>query len=397
MAATIAASLEAHQLGAAVRPALRARLGRLRGGYDIPRWVRDEDGGTVVTPGKMAAVIADDGSLNWLRCDEGDVFHRRVVVPEPGATWDPASTTLEATPVSYSDVAIAANATEVIALYIDATGLRARSSSDDGATFASEVTVTAGYFPAWFDLAFNAAGDPVIFASAGDHTLFTMERVAGVWSSPDHWSESAEWSNPPGGTRGIEGLAVAPAGGDFQVVVAGERADGAFGVFGYVFGDTVLPADDWFGGKQIQSADAGGGVTFTHPHLEAVGTGGLWASWRQVHAGDVAHSRIYVTHANTDLGALGDWMEPAPFDFDGDQTAAGLALAVSDDYLYGVSPRGVWLSERSAGMEDVSTRVKACKCGVGLDGGRLTLELAGLELPGELVVGGLVEVSAGYL
>jgi hypothetical protein len=212
----------------------------------------------------VAATIATDGSLVRARIDPTTkvLYTQRVASPTSGSTF--SAWTSQGTVSASGAVAMCAGSGVVWLFYVDTDTLtvRARQSSDNGATFASAATVAVAASAVTYLAA--AAGQ---FGSAGQVALFWTVGEA-IWCSryaSGAWGSAAAWSN---NVTSLAGIACA-YGVDWNLAICGAAATtGDAKVWTCIYGDGVSQlANTWGPLLELQTATSGSNVTFAAPAL----------------------------------------------------------------------------------------------------------------------------------
>ncbi len=332
--------------------------------------------------------MPSDGALLRARLYGGRLYFQRTGAPGSGSDFA-AWTDLSA--ASSAGLALSADGMRALLLYTDpdGAGLKARESSDGGATLGppSPVATSPGAI-GWAAAALKANGDALAVFSSGAAVYWTR-RTGGVWGAPALWAHSA---------ASISGLAC-HYGGDWNIAIAGTAPSGDACVWTTVLGDGFgLPAGNWGPLREVMRASAGSGVSFRAPYLGRPDTYRL--TFMEEYAGVSPYTRPYHTYspASADFGS-GLWREPVPFDA---ATDSGLALASSADGVWLSSPSGVWQATLAVAEEDVSSQLVEAVAEDSPFGGRFRLVLGGDsalsgDLPAVLRTGAEARLSPGYV
>ena len=190
--------------------------------------------------------------------------------------------------------------------YGDGNDLKYRDSSDGITWSAATTLVTEASAIGAVALAFDPFGDACVFYVLGTTTtLKRLRRTSGSWAgSGTTWSKTGSVASLTG--------ASAVWDSDYTLVLTGTEVTTTHRrVWAVTMGDTVFPANAWSGLRAIAEADAASGTSFSCPHVALV-NGITHATFEQTEAGNVASSRVMLTHATETAGPLGWWTEPAP-------------------------------------------------------------------------------------
>ncbi|MGE5595521.1 MAG: hypothetical protein ACM3S1_05740 [Hyphomicrobiales bacterium] len=231
----LSASLAAHQLASARKPALTLTARASRGGMPLFPWTRLYSGSEPDSP--HAAALTPAGTLVRARNDSGQLRVQRVANPSPASNFS-AWTTLASGLLAGGGIALAARTGEILMLYTTGTALVRRSSTDDGATWSSPTTIlTEASNIGSIAAAFNSLGNACAFYTLGTSTtLKHVRRTSGTWAaSGTTWTRASSVAS-------LTGLA-AVSNGDFQLLITGTAATTDHRrVWGAIMGDLDLPA-----------------------------------------------------------------------------------------------------------------------------------------------------------
>lgn len=343
------------------------------------------------------ATMPGDGSLNRIR-GNGAIYHSRVVNPGPGSDfsqwdswgWDP----------SY-DVAISSLDAEVLAFWIVSGGvLRRRESADNGATWASSISMgvitgTAANFR--LAACHKSNGDCILLYSNGA-TLYRRRRISGTWEA------AAAWTNE---LSTINGITVCHMG-DWNVIVTGEDSAGNAGVWSCILGDGYSGAvDTWYSLKEITIASSGSNISFHAPSLAMPDVFRTFfrTFFVEKYTGSEAYSRPYWSHSLPNADFISNlWREPIPFNLASDY---GLALTytlhATPYFAWLCRPDAVYRSPITPGSVDISDDLIEMRCGVRPFAGSLDLVLRNddgrfndLSATSAVKKGSKINLSLGY-
>lgn len=334
-------ALEEAQKQASSRPYVEVTLSDRIGGIRRPAFQRLYTGSE--PDGYHAATMTGDGSLVRSRVASGRLYYQRVASPGPSSDFS-SWTDLEA--AVNADTALCSDGSNVLLFFVDTDKkrVRLRESSDYGATLGSStVVVTASNDVSWLAADVKSNGDALLLYSVGV-VVYAAKRSGGSWFALGGWSNSV---------AAVSGLACHHAA-DFNVVVAGEDADGNALLWTAIYGDGFSQAPDtWSPLREVMRASEGSSVTYRAPFLSLPDTFRLTVI--EKYAGSEAYSRPY--HGYTPAtAAYADnlWREPVPFDFDSEY---GLAIAHDAGALWLTAPSGVWTAPLDGDPLDVTSDV----------------------------------------
>jgi hypothetical protein len=338
--------------------------------------------------GYHAATMPGDGSLLRARVAAGRLYYQRVT--NPGPTSDFASWTDLGAVADNADVALCSEGANVLLFYVgtNSRDVKLRESSDYGATLGSPVTiVTAPASVTWLAADVKADGDALLLYSVGA-TVYAVKRSGGSWGSP------AAWTND---VAAISGLACHHAD-DYNVVVAGEDADGNGFLWTAIYGDGFSePAGVWSPLSEVMRASSGSSLAFRAPFLGWHDT--FRMTFVEKCTGTQAYSRPCHSYSPATAAYVDNlWREPVPFDL---MCEYGLALAHGGSALWLSVPSGVWTAALDDEPLDVTADVLEAVAEERPLGGHLRLTLRNddgryTDLP-LLKPGSEVRVSPGYV
>lgn len=334
MAATLTASLIAHQAGSRRAPAISVVASATRGGADILRWRLRRLGTEASAP--SAASLTSAGTLLRMRNDAGDLVIARTPSPDEEdsdfATWTSIGTVHVDSPV-----AMASRGLETIVLACPGDGktIEARSSTDDGQTWSSALSiVTEAAAISAVAVAFAPGGDACIFYTAdASNNLKRLRRTAGTWATPGtNWTKAAL-------VYSLSGIAACHDGGDYVLCLTGAEPSGAPCAWAVRMGDGGLPANAWSGLTRIAEADAGATLSFSAPSILSAG-GDFHVFVTRVESGSVASETTMTMHPLHLAGSDSAWTEPSPVR---DASDGGLAFAgIGGGFAWAAAPSEVY-------------------------------------------------------
>jgi hypothetical protein len=392
---TLSGTLLAAQRSASAVPYVKVEVSDYLGDMPRLRWRRlytGSEGGYY-----HAVVLAGDGSLVRARIDPGTkvLYTQRVAAPGPGSDF--SQWTSHGAVSATGAVALAGQGSTVLLFYVDGDGVtvKVKSSTDNGASWGSAVTVaTAGSAVKYLAAAVATGGDRVVFWTVG----------AVVWRSRytgGSWGAAASWTNT---VATITGLACRYTL-DWSVVVTGTEAGSTDAVvWQATYGDGVeAAADAWSGLTEVMRAAAGSGVTYASPAVSYLGGFRLWFVER--YAGPVAYERVMWSGELPTVALFGEavWREPEAFDY---QSEYGVAMDRTAAAGWLSAPAGVWRAEFpgtpfldvTGDVVEVEAYERAFEGGLELtlrnDDGRYNVLGSGANA--YLRRGARVQVSAGY-
>jgi hypothetical protein len=337
-----------------------------------------------------AATMPGDASLIRCRVDSGSLYRQRVTNPGPGSNF---SNWTFVDSAANAGVALASQGTQVLLFYVGTNGrtIYVRESSDYGATFgsATAITTTAAAV-GWLGADLKADNTVLLIYSVGG-TVYAVKRSGGTWGSPVAWTNSL---------ASVSGLACQYEA-DFDVVVSGSDAQGAYKVWTCIYGDGYSQAPNtWSPLREVALASAGSGMEFRAPFLAYPDVFRL--TFVEKYTGSESYSRPYLSFSPATADYVNNlWREPVPMNLSSNY---GLAIAYSTSAVWLTTPAGVWQASLTTPALDVSADVLELTAETDPNGGRLRLVLPNddgryLDLSGEKAVikgSGEVRVSPGY-
>jgi hypothetical protein len=385
---TLPSALLAAQKSASAIPYVKVEIADRISGVRRLQWERLYSGSEADS--YHAATMPGDGSLIRCRVDSGSLYVQRVVSPGPGSNFSNWTLTDAATNVG---VALASRAAQVLLFYVGTNGktIYLRESNDYGATFGSATAITtAATAVGWLAADLKADNTVLLIYSVGS-TVYAMKRSDGAWDSPTAWTNSL---------ASVSGLACQYEA-DFDVVVSGSDAQGAYKVWTCIYGDGYSQAvDTWSPLREVTIASAGSDMEFRAPFLAYPDVFRL--TFVEKYTGSESYSRPYFSFSPATADYVNNlWREPVPMNLASDY---GLAIAYSTSDVWLTTPWGVWQASLTTPTLDVTADVLEMTSETDPDGGRLRLVLRNddgryLDLSGEKAViklGGEVRPSPGY-
>lgn len=385
-------ALEAARSGSAT-PCVRIRLANRDLGVARLRFARWSEGSEAAGPAAVA--IGSDGALIRARIDaSADTLHlQRVATPTSASAYDTWTSmgSAEAT----AGLGLHAAGARVLLAYDDGGDLCVRESTDDGATFASAVTVATVGSVVTLACGIREDGAAVLVWAVGGTVYRASRPAAGAWGSPAAWSHTLATVNA---------LALGDAE-DWAILVSGTDGDGVAGCWSTRLGSGVGgPPGHWSTLRPVALASPDLDVTYRATAVAIAGA--PRAALVESFAGTGAFHRALLATALA--GATfedGDWREPVPFPH---TSAWGVTLAARDGEVFATSADGVWHASIDASPIDVTAGVVAATYEADHASERLALTLDGTTLDailgeGVLGEGGLpllpgieVEYAPGY-
>jgi len=390
---TLSAGLQAAQKATSARPYIQvqavdrqANIRRLR----WPSWYAGAE-----PDGPHAAAVPSDGSLNRFRVQTTTLYHQRVTTPT--AASDYSLWTSLATVVSASPVAAMKTAATITVFYMTtATAIRYKESTDNGATWGAEQTLTTAPGTVTYLAAAAKDATTALLLIAVAATLYRSKRSASAWGPLDAWTNTVAT---------INGLA-AHYIGDWNIAITGtETTTNNPSVWAVLYGDGFgQTADTWSALLPITQAAASSNVAFSRPGLGRPDVHRL--AYREAYTGSVAYSRMMTAHQPATAN-FGDniWTEPAPVGVD---SVEGLALAYGTTQAFLTSPSRVLnntliftpldLSDRLLRMDIRQGRLLHDAGTVELTNadGALNADQLGTGAYAQLRLGGQLNVSPGW-
>jgi hypothetical protein len=388
---TMAAPLLAAQKSASRQPYVKVEAHNRVAHTRRLAWTRLYTGGEADS--RHGMVIAGDGSLCRIRAPS-TISYARVASPDVGSNFSSWTTPWG---TDGAPMGICGNGNRVLVFATSTAGqLRARESTDYGATFGAPVNVGAlgDYGEGPLAAAMAANGDTVVVVSNSSHVLRYAKRTAGVWGAFANVGTAAFAAMPAiGGTYAS----------DYDFVVAYQEATSNLQRV-----DTIIDGDGYAQSAGTWSAlrevyrgapSSQSNVTLAHPFVAQGDL--LRLSFVENFAGTVAYKRPNLTHIPplADYSTTG-WREPIPFNLD---SSFGLALGGQwPDYFWATSPSGVWRAPLADPGLDVSDDI--LELTVTAEAGkagrlRMVLDNSGRTyntLPSPLAIGAELWVYLGY-
>jgi hypothetical protein len=384
---TLPSALLAAQKSVSAIPYVKVEIADRIGGIRRLDWQRLYSGGE--TDSYHAATMPGDGSLIRCRVDSGSLYRQRVTSPGPGSNFS-SWTFVDA--AANAGVALASRAAQVLLFYVGTNGktIYVRESSDYGATFGSATAITtAATAVGWLAAGLKADGTVLLIYSVGG-TVYAVKR-SGTWGSPAAWTNSL---------ASVSGLACQYEA-DFDVVVSGSDALGAYKVWTCIYGDGYSQAvGTWSPLREVVTASAGSNMEFRAPFLAYPDVFRL--TFVEKYTGSESYSRPCFSFSPATADYVNNlWREPVPMNLASDY---GLAIAYGTSDMWLTTPAGVWQASLTTPALDVTADVLELTIETDPNGGRLRLVLRNddgryLDLSGEKAVikaGGEVRVSPGY-
>ena len=219
-------------------------------------------------------------------------------------------------------------------------------------------------------LAFKPTGDAAAFYTLGTSTtLKRLRRTTGSWAGAGTtWTRTASVAS-------LTGVS-ATWRQDFLLAVTGTEVTTTHErLWAVTMGDTQLPANAWSALVPIAEADAAAALTFAYPHIAQISEQ-LYITFQQTEAGDVASSRVMLTHTTVSGIHTGQWREPfPPAHFPGITTGAAIVWdGVNTAYL--CAPNVTSLAEFTGDIIDLSGELLSCSWRETVDSLRMKLEFA---------------------
>ncbi|MCJ7509485.1 MAG: hypothetical protein MUP14_01170 [Dehalococcoidia bacterium] len=385
---TLPSDLLAAQKSASAIPYVKVEIIDRIGGIRRLDWQRLYSGSEADS--YHAATMPGDGSLIRCRVGSGSLYRQRVTSPGAGSNFS-SWTFVDA--AANAGVALASQAARVLLFYVDTNGktIYVRESTNYGATFGSATAITtAAAAVGWLAADFKDDNTVLLIYSVGG-TVYAVKRSGSTWGSPAAWTNSL---------ASVSGLACQYAA-DFNVVVSGSDAQGAYKVWTCIYGDGYSQSvGTWSLLWEVAVASAGSNMEFRAPSLAYPDVFRL--TFVEKYTGSESYSRPHFSFSP----ALADyvenlWREPVPMNVTSDY---GLAIACSTRDVWLTTPSGVWQASLTTPVLDVTADVLELTTETDPGGGSLRLVLRNddgryLDLSGEKAVikaGGEVRVSPGY-
>ena len=380
--------LLAAQRTASAIPYVNVEIADRTGGIRRLDWQRLYSGSEA--DGYHAATMPGDGSLIRCRVDSGSLYVQRVTNPGPGSNFSDW-TFVDA--AANAGVALASRSAQVLLFYVGITGrtIYVRESTDYGASFGPATAITtAAAAVGWLAADLKADNTTLLIYSVGS-SIYTVKRNGGTWGSPAAWTNSV---------ASVSGLACRYEA-DFDVVVSGSDAEGAYKIWTCIYGDGYSQAvDTWSPLREMEVASAGSDMEFRAPYLAYPDVFRL--TFVEKYAGSESYSRPYFSFSPATADYVNNlWREPVPMNLASDY---GLAMAYSTSDAWLTAPWGVWQASLTTPALDVTNDILELTTETDPNSGRLRLVLRNddgryLDLSGEKAVikaGGEVRPSPGY-
>lgn len=340
-----------------------------------------------------AVTVAGDGSLIRARSvSAGTLYYQRVAAPGPGSafgTW----TSLGAVS-SNSGVALCRQGANVLLFSVDSDRrtLQVRSSSDNGATLGSPLTIlTAGSDVTWLAADYNPGGTVALFYTQGAQ-VSVVKRVGGTWGSPAAWTNSV---------LSLTGLGCAYQG-DWNVALSGQQTGGGYRAWTAIYGDGYSQSSGtWSALAELAAASPSSGVEYHAPYLAYPDVHRLIVV--EKYTGTQGYTRPYQSHTDVSSDFVDHrWREPVPMDL---TSGYGVALASGSGWAWLSTPWGVWRAALTPATVDLTAEVLNLELEDAPGRGSLVVSLRNddgrYNSPGSgacaaIVPGAEVRVSPGY-
>ncbi len=343
-----------------------------------------------------ALTMPGDSSLIRARitlpADSRKLYRQRVSSPGPGSDFSQWTYTGQ---YNAAVVACASHGAEVSIFWIDGDNRKIQriKSTDYGATWGSPEVID--YSPTTsingIAAAYRPDGDLAIFF-ADQSTLYVKKHVSGEWQAKSAWDKST------GNLSGVTAVYDA----DWNLLVTGRDPADNFKLWSLVYGDGGdVAAGSWSGLQELASAPSGGDFDYRQPFLDKPDV--YRSFFVEKFAGNEAYNRPFWTHSVLDANFIDNlWREPVPFNLSSEY---GLAMAHHGDYCWLSSPAGVWRASLTARSLDLTADILTVRQDQEENSGRLTVELRNDEgqyaSPGEgglaiLDIGCQLDFSPGY-
>ena len=317
--------LLAAQRTASAIPYVNVEIADRTGGIRRLDWQRLYSGSEA--DGYHAATMPGDGSLIRCRVDSGSLYVQRVTNPGPGSNFS-GWTFVDA--AANAGVALASRSAQVLLFYVGITGrtIYVRESTDYGASFGPATAITtAAAAVGWLAADLKADNTALLIYSVGS-SIYTVKRNGGTWGSPAAWTNSV---------ASVSGLACRYEA-DFDVVVSGSDAEGAYKIWTCIYGDGYSQAvDTWSPLREMEVASAGSDMEFRAPYLAYPDVFRL--TFVEKYAGSESYSRPYFSFSPATADYVNNlWREPVPMNLASDYGLA-MAYSTSDVWLTGAMGR----------------------------------------------------------
>ena len=390
---TLSSTLLAAQKSASRSPYITLKARNRVAGAINPKYERLYAGSE--PDGSHALAIAGDGSLIRFRvtpaADNKRLLHHRVVSPGPGSdfgTWVDTG--------RYDVLAVAAGTlgNNVSLFWIEGDrSVYHQKSTDNGASWQTPelIAAAATALASGITAAYKGNGDIAVFFTDTD-TIYLVKYAGGAWQPATTWDKT---------TGNLSGASCI-YDGDWNLLVTGRDTDGNYKLWSLVCGDGGdVPAGTWSALKEVATATSGGDYEYRVPFMAKAGVtrcffvekfSGSQAYSRPFTSCTIPESKFFVNH----------WREPLPFNLSSEY---GLAMAYRGDYLWLVSPSGVWRADISEDALDLSADILSLKEEFNESESRLTVELTNSDgryaSPGQgslslLDTGCELEIGLGY-
>jgi len=349
---------------------------------------------TAQTIARHGVAVAGDGSVTRVRMDgAGNVKQQRVTTPATGpwTTWSTLTAGVG------TQVACAAKGSRVAVVYSDAagTGIKLKESTDNGATFGSEVAVTtASAAVVGLAVAYkNASGDlgiAWITASA----LSIIKRVSGAFGAASASGISVSSLNGAGMCYGFDwdivltGVEATTLRRTLWTIVHGDGTDAAAGVWGAL--------------QPQQQAESDSSVSFAAPFIIYTDCHRITCVEADAFSGGA--TRVYRTNvhpASTFVAGANTLRAPLPVNYAGAEGLAIAADAAGSGYVYESAPDAIYRAPQSQQLATLTADVIAVRIEERGDATRGYVELdnasgAYAGPPAPVAIGNVAGVSWGY-
>jgi len=391
---TLSSSLLAAQQSDSRVPYFKVVASNRAAGVVRLRWQRLYQG--VEPDGGHGVCLPGDGSLVRVRvgpAGEGSRLHRqRVVDPGPLSDFSAWTFTGES---DCQTMAVASCGAEVNIFWAtyDA-DIMQMQSADYGVTWGSPAVIDLApdLTVSGMSAAYKPNGDIALFYASGD-MVCVKRRVSGTWQGRVVWDK----------TTGELGSVAAVYESDWRLIVTGRDASGNYKVWSLLFGDgSELPEGEWSGLNELASAPAGGDYEYAAAFMDCPDVSRLF--YLEKCNGVESYARPCWTHAMPG-GAFSDgvWREPVPFDV---TCGFGLAIAHHGTYCWLSMPSGVWRASLSPDEVELTEDVDGARVRSAPSSGGAVIELRNdggkYNSPGSGVLGVLdfgcqIDIGPGYV